>query len=83
MPAVSKKQQKFFGMVRAQQKGELKDAPESVKKAASSMTKKAAKDFAKTKHAGLPEKKVKESADVIERLKSLTFKKYLEETDGA
>jgi hypothetical protein len=56
MPAVSKKQQRFMGMVHAYQKGELKDAPKSVKKAAGSMTKKASKDFAKTKHKGLPEK---------------------------
>lgn len=60
MPAKSKSQQRFMGMVRAYQKGELDDAPESVKKAADSMTKKASKDFAKTKHKGLPEK-VKEA----------------------
>lgn len=60
MPAKSKAQQRFMGMVHAYQKGELKDAPKSVKKAAKSMTKKAAKDFAETKHKGLPEK-VKEA----------------------
>ena len=54
--AVSKAQQRFMGMVHAYQKGELKgdDVSKSVKKAAKSMTKKAAKDFAKTKHKGLP-----------------------------
>ena len=51
--AVSKKQQKFMGMVHAAQKGE-NPASKEVAKAAKSMTKKAATDFAKTKHKGLP-----------------------------
>jgi hypothetical protein len=55
--AVSKKQQKFFGMVRAAQKGEGAASPE-VAKVASEISKKDAKDFAKTKHKGLPEKKL-------------------------
>jgi hypothetical protein len=54
--AVSKKQQKFMGMVRAAQKGEGSSSPEVVK-VASSMKKKDVKDFASTKHKGLPEKK--------------------------
>ena len=54
--AVSKKQQKFMGMVRAAQKGEGSASPE-VAKVASSMKKKDVKDFASTKHKGLPEKK--------------------------
>ena len=53
--AVSKAQQKFMGMVHAAQKGE-KPASKEVAKVAKSMPKKAAKDFAKTKHKGLPEK---------------------------
>ena len=53
MPAVSKAQQKFMGMVHAAQKGEMKPTG-AVKKAAKSMTKKAATDFASTKHKGLP-----------------------------
>ena len=56
MPAVSKKQQRFFGMVRAAQKGEGAASPE-VAKVAGEISKKDAKDFAKTKHKGLPEKK--------------------------
>jgi hypothetical protein len=59
-PAKSIKQQKFMGMVHAAQKGELKDASPAVKKAAKSMKKKDAEDFAATKHKGLPEK-VKET----------------------
>ena len=54
--AVSKKQQKFMGMVRAAQKGGKASSPE-VAKVASSMKKKDVKDFASTKHKGLPEKK--------------------------
>ena len=56
MPAVSKKQQRFFGMVRAAQKGEGAASPE-VAKVAGEISKKDAKDFASTKHKGLPEKK--------------------------
>lgn len=54
--AVSKAQQKFMGMVHAAQKGE-KPASAEVAKVAKTMPKKAAKEFAQTKHKGLPEKK--------------------------
>jgi hypothetical protein len=54
--AVSKQQQKFMGMVHAAQKGE-KPASKEVAKVAKDMGKKDAKDFASTKHKGLPEKK--------------------------
>jgi len=55
--SVSKQQQKFMGMVRAVQKGEM-DAPSpEVAKAAKTMKKKDVEDFAKTKHKGLPVKK--------------------------
>ena len=59
MPAVSKKQQRFFGIVRAAQKGTLKgEKTLEVQRAAASMKKKDVKKFASTKHKGLPEKKV-------------------------
>ena len=54
--AKSKAQQRFFGMVRAAQKGEGSASPE-VAKVAGEISKKDAKDFASTKHKGLPEKK--------------------------
>jgi hypothetical protein len=55
--AASKQQQKFMGMVHAMQKGEkVKGASSELKKAAKSMSKKDAKDFASTKHKGLPQK---------------------------
>ena len=56
MPAVSKAQQRFFGMVRATQKGEMASPSSEVSKAASSMSKSDVKKFAKTKHKGLPNK---------------------------
>jgi hypothetical protein len=55
MPAKSKAQQKFMGMVHASQKGEMKPKG-AVAKATKSMTKKAATEFASTKHKNLPEK---------------------------
>jgi hypothetical protein len=64
--AVSKKQQKFMGMVHAAQKGE-KPASKEVAKVAKDMGKKDAKDFASTKHKGLPEKaKSKKKEEEVE-----------------
>jgi len=61
--AKSKAQRRFFGMVRAKQKGEMEDASPEVEKAAKSMKKGDVKKYAKTKHKGLPEKKeMKEEA---------------------
>ncbi len=55
MPAKSKSQQRFMGMVRQCQKtGEC--ASDEVKKAADSISAKDAKKYAKTKQKGLPEK---------------------------
>ena len=62
MPAVSKAQQKFFGIVRAIQKGEMAPTTPETAKAAADMKKKDVKDFASTKHKGLPDKKVAKEA---------------------
>ena len=62
MPAVSKAQQKFFGIVRAIQKGEMAPTTPETAKAAADMKKKDVKDFASTKHKKLPEKKVAKEA---------------------
>ena len=62
MPAVSKKQQRFFGMVRAAQKGELEDPSPEVADVANDISVKDAKKFAKTKHKGLPEKKMQKES---------------------
>lgn len=58
MPAKSKKQQKLFGIVHSCQKGSKSSIckSEKIKKLTSSVKDDDAKDFAKTKHKGLPEK---------------------------
>ena len=73
MPASSKQQQKFMGMVHALKKGEMNpaDASPEVKKAAQSMSDKDAKDFASTSHKGLP-RKVKQ--EILNRLKEYANK---------
>lgn len=56
MPAQSKAQQRFMGMVHATQKGDMESPSPEVAKAADSMSDKDAKDFASTSHKGLPDK---------------------------
>jgi len=78
MPAVSKKQQRFFGIVRAIQKGEMAPTTPETAKAAADMKKSDVKDFASTKHKKLPEKKVaKEAADYSQRDKIMKRAKPL------
>ena len=69
MPAQSKSQQRFFGVVKSMQKG---DIPKKGKagKAAKSMSKKDVDDFASTKHKGKPEK-VKREQRVRELIKKI------------
>ena len=62
MPAVSKKQQRFFGIVRAIQKGEMAPTTPETAKAAADMKKSDVKDFASTKH-----KKVAKEAAFLKR----------------
>lgn len=59
MPAKSKSQQRFFGMIHAYKNGKLDDVPDSVREAAEHISDEDARDFAKTKHRGLPEKRKK------------------------
>jgi hypothetical protein len=68
MPSKSKAQQKFMGAVYALKKGDVKpsDVTPAVRKVAKDMKKSDAKDFASTKHKGLP-KKVKQ--EIVKRLK--------------
>ena len=58
MPATSKKQQKFMGLVRALQKGKVSPSKVSkkVKDVAKDMKPKDVKKYASTKHKGLPNK---------------------------
>jgi hypothetical protein len=60
MPAISRAQQRFMGMVHAVKKGEMINPSPEVAQAAASMKKSDAKDFASTKHKGLPKKKLEE-----------------------
>jgi len=60
--AVSKKQQRFMGMVSAAKKGE-KPASKEVAKVAKTMKKGDVEDFASTKHKGLPEKAAKKNKE--------------------
>lgn len=65
MPAVSKKQQKFMGIVHGLQKGTVKpsDVSKKAQKVAKDIKPSAATDFASTKHKGLPTKVKKENVD--------------------
>ncbi len=76
MPALSKKQQRFFGIVRAIQKGEQAPTTPETAKAAADMKKTDVKKFASTKHKGLPEKKkIKED---IQKVQKISFPKMQE-----
>ena len=69
MPSVSKQQQKFFGVVKAMQKGDIPKKG-SAGKAAKSMSKDDVDDYASTKHKGLP-KKVKREMKIRELIRKL------------
>ena len=72
MPAKSKAQQKFMGIVHAIQKGDQPASKfsKSVQKAVKSMKKGDAEDYASTKHKGKPEK-VKKETKVRELIKKM------------
>lgn len=78
MPSKSKAQQRFFGMVDAYKKGEMKNPSNKIKKAANGMSMSDVKDFAETKHKGLPEKV--EEGKVILRMTESEFKKMVNES---
>ena len=70
MPSKSKAQQRFMGMVHACKKSKYKDcASKEVEDTARGMKAKDAKDFASTKHKGLPDKKEKnEMKELIKQM---------------
>jgi len=74
MPAVSKSQQRFFGLVKSMQKGDTPKEGEAGK-VAKSMSKKDVDDFASTKHKGKPEK-VKREQRVKHLIKKMVREKY-------
>jgi hypothetical protein len=79
MPAVSKAQQRFMGMVHAAQKGDMENPSPEVSKAADSMSDKDAKDFASTSHKGLPDKKDEQIKQLKEKIRQLVREKMVDE----
>jgi hypothetical protein len=80
MPAKSQQQQKFMGIVHAIQKGDAdaSDFSKDAQDTAKSMKPSDAKDFASTKHAGLP-KKVKGENKLKEIIRQ-TYRESLRES---
>ena len=79
MPAVSKAQQKFMGMVHAVQKGDMESPSPEVAKAADSMSDKDAKDFASTSHKGLPDKKEEQLNKIREIIRKMVRERMIDE----
>ena len=74
MPAVSKSQQRFFGLVKSMQKGDTPKEGEAGK-VAKTMDKDDVDDFASTKHKGKPEK-VKREQRVKHLIKKMVRERY-------
>ncbi len=79
MPAVSKAQQRFMGMVHATQKGDMEAPSPEVAKAADSMSDKDAKDFASTSHKGLPDKKTEQLNKIKEIIRKIVRERMIDE----
>ena len=79
MPAVSKAQQRFMGMVHATQKGDMESPSPEVSKAADSMSDKDAKDFASTSHKGLPDKKEEQINKLKEIIRNMIRERMIDE----
>jgi len=79
MPAVSKAQQRFMGMVHAAQKGDMENPSPEVSKAADSMSDKDAKDFASTSHKGLPDKKTEQINKLKEIIRNMIRERMIDE----
>ena len=80
MPAKSKQQQKFFGIVKAMQDGDIPKEGEAGK-AADNMTKKEVDKMASTKHKGLPKKVKKEQQMNIRKWIRQEIREALKEND--
>jgi hypothetical protein len=79
MPAQSKAQQRFMGMVHSAQKGDMKNPSPEVSKAANSMSDKDAKDFASTSHKGLPDKKDEQIKQLKEKIRQIVRERMIDE----
>ena len=80
MPAQSKSQQRFFGVVKAMQKGDIPKKGRAGK-IAKTMSKKDVDDFASTKHKGKPEK-VKREQRVRELIKKMVREELAKMNEG-
>ncbi len=80
MPAQSKSQQRFFGVVKAMQKGDIPKKGRAGK-IAKTMSKKDVDDFASTKHKGKPEK-VKREQRVRELIKKMVREELSKMNEG-
>jgi hypothetical protein len=81
MPSKSKTQRRLMGWAYSVKKAgkkskKYKEAPQNIKDLADSMTKKDLKDFAKTDHKGLPEKKKKKNESHIKSFSDFVFERY-------
>jgi len=83
MPAQSKAQQRFMGMVHSAQKGDMKNPSPEVEKAADSMSNKDAKDFASTSHNGLPDKKTEQLNKIREIIRKIVRERMVDEMTGS
>ena len=83
MPAKSKAQQRFMGLVRAVQKGEVPKSKvsKSIKKVAKSMKDKEVKKYASTKHKGLPNKIEAKLEELIKKIDEKWSDKYKKSID--
>lgn len=79
MPAKSKAQQRFMGMVHAVQKGDIEAPSPEVAKAADSMSDKDAKDFASTSHKELPDKKEEQLNKIREIIRKMVRERMIDE----
>jgi hypothetical protein len=79
MPAQSKAQQRFMGMVHAAQKGDMESPSPEVSKAADSMSDKDVKDFASTSHKGLPDKKEEQINKLKEIIRNMIRERMIDE----
>ena len=81
MPAKSKQQQKFFGVVKSMQAGDIPKKG-AAGKVAKDMSKKEVDKYASTKHKGLP-KKVKQETMKKSRLKEIIREQFLKVLEEA
>lgn len=83
MPAKSKAQQKYMGLVYALKKGDVKpsDVSKDIRDTAKGMTKSDLKKYASTKHKGLPNKVEMELEALIKKIDEEWSDKYKRSID--